>query len=563
MKYIKLVLLFYLLVVTIFVFKITGQIYGVNDDVIIQNWLSGVFTGRPEFMIRGSATPKITYGLLLSILYAIIPSINWFPLSLLALTLISWLIIGLISFRSKNYYAVISYLILSFLHLLWFIPNPTYTAASIILSFSALSYISINLVDKKFTFTNPILFLLLSISYLIRPESFFLGSAVALPFIFFAIAKNTINYKLLVKKFSISVILLIGIIAIDFSFEKIYYSQNKDWVIYSKWEDARYKIQANAPEAAVSENPQNYGWTRAEVELFKTYNFVDKDTFSTDKFNDLLKQTSSQKSSFEFMMAQKAHQKLFDSGINWNWVNLISMISLFYFLFFFASFPKIKNYLVFSLLSLGVLYFMMLYVAGFLRQPERVQLSAIFISNLISLISFSLIKKPALKFYWGLNPILNAFILVIILNLSSAQISIFKNKVGKTTGAFWIDQTSYLGTFPQDAIFIGNASQFRNNYVSPYFVNYFDVEDRIFTFGWHNFSPHWDLRARQLGLDPDNILKSVIDDPRVYWVSGQNSMNYIVEFMNEKNLTFSGPTIVGKMENFGVEYLVWKFSKND
>jgi hypothetical protein len=40
-------------------------------------------------------------------------------------------------------------------------------------------------------------------------------------------------------------------------------------------------------------------------------------------------------------------------------------------------------------------------------------------------------------------------------------------------------------------------------------------------------------------------------------------MNYIVEFMNEKNLTFSGPTIVGKMENFEDEYLVWKFSKND
>jgi hypothetical protein len=31
----------YFVFVVIFVFSTTGQIYGVNDDVIIQEWLSG------------------------------------------------------------------------------------------------------------------------------------------------------------------------------------------------------------------------------------------------------------------------------------------------------------------------------------------------------------------------------------------------------------------------------------------------------------------------------------------------------------------------------------------
>jgi hypothetical protein len=33
--------------------------------------------------------------------------------------------------------------------------------------------------------------------------------------------------------------------------------------------------------------------------------------------------------------------------------------------------------------------------------------------------------------------------------------------------------------------------------------------------------------------------------------------------MKEKNLTFVGPNEVGKMENFGEEYIVWKFNEND
>ena len=61
----------YLSLVTYLIFRFTKQTYGVNDDVIIQNWLSGFYTGTPELMIRGSATPKMIFGLFVSNLYAL------------------------------------------------------------------------------------------------------------------------------------------------------------------------------------------------------------------------------------------------------------------------------------------------------------------------------------------------------------------------------------------------------------------------------------------------------------------------------------------------------------
>jgi hypothetical protein len=69
-----LILLFYLFVSTLVIFKNTKQAYGVNDDVIIQNWLSGFYTGTPELMIRGSATPRISFGFIVSNLYKTKPA---------------------------------------------------------------------------------------------------------------------------------------------------------------------------------------------------------------------------------------------------------------------------------------------------------------------------------------------------------------------------------------------------------------------------------------------------------------------------------------------------------
>jgi hypothetical protein len=55
----------------------------------------------------------------------------------------------------------------------------------------------------------------------------------------------------------------------------------------------------------------------------------------------------------------------------------------------------------------------------------------------------------------------------------------------------------------------------------------------------------------------------VINDPRVYWVSDPESMNYIVEYMEESELDFKGPMIAGELEYVENRYIFWNFDSND
>jgi hypothetical protein len=513
-------------------------------------------------MIRGSATPRISFGFIVSNLYELMPSINWFSIILLGFTLFSWYLLGLLAFKSNNILAVSVYFVISFLHLLWFIPSPTYTAAAVILSFSTLIFVSKQILDGKVNFSFIPISFAYAFSFLIRPESFLLGSAVTIPFIVFALIKNKKVIKKEVKYILASLLIVISVIGIDFAFEKIYFKNNANWAEYKDWEQARYKIQANAPEKAVLINPTKYGWTKAEAEIFKNYNSIDPNYFTVDKLNKLIFDTQSE-TIIERKFLQKAHQQIFDSDINWEWKRLIQLISLVFLLFLFLILPKSINYLLLSISSLAIIYLIMLYVAGFLRQPERVQVSVIFICILVSWAGFIFSNGSNSRNQLDQYSILSWLLFALIVSSTFNQSLYLKSKVAGASNVFWLAESSYLGSFPKDSIFVGNASQFRNNWISPYKVEYFDVEDRIMSFGWHNFSPHWVKRAQNLGLDPNNMFNSVIGDPRVYWVSDPESMEYIVSYMKERNYNFIGPEIVGKMDYVGNEYIVWNFNPRD
>ena len=556
------VLFTYLSATTFAIFKITKQTYGVNDDVIIQNWLSGFYTGTPELMIRGSATPRISFGFIVSNLYELIPSVNWFSIILLGVTLLSWFLLGLLAFRSNNFLAITVYFVISFVHLLWFIPSPTYTAAAVILSFSSLIFLSKQISEGRVNFSFlPITFAYV-FSFFIRPESFLLGSAVTVPFILFAVIKNQQVIRQNLKLILSSLLIVVSAIGIDVTFEKIYYSNNTNWTEYREWEQARYKIQANAPEKAVLENPAKYGWTKAEAEIFKNYNSIDPNYFTVDKLNKLIFDSQSE-TKIDFKFLQKAHQQIFDSDINWEWKRLVQLISLVFLLFFFLSFPRPSNFFLLSVSSFFIIYLIMLYIAGFLRQPERVQVSVIFISILVSWTSFIFTLESKPKNEMKHFAIIGWLVFILVAFSATYQASYLKTKSGVGPNLFWQNQNAYLMKYPNDSIFVGNASQFRNNWISPYKVEYFPIESRLLSFGWHNFSPHWIKRSEELGLDSNNLFNEIIDDPRVYWVSDSQSMEYIVSYMNEQGYKFDGPDVAGEMEYAGNEYFVWKFNPSE
>jgi hypothetical protein len=94
----------YLTFVIVFIFLTTGQTFGVNDDVLIQSILSGTYTGKPEFILSGPATPKILFGYLMSTMYEFMPFVNWFTILMLTLVIISWFILGLIAIKNFKWF---------------------------------------------------------------------------------------------------------------------------------------------------------------------------------------------------------------------------------------------------------------------------------------------------------------------------------------------------------------------------------------------------------------------------------------------------------------------------
>ena len=120
----------------------TFPVYGINDDVIIKSWLSGDYTGNPEFFIRGQATPRILFGYVVSFFYRNIPGFEWFSLILLASVIISWsLIFVLVNKMSEGRIRIYSNLALLLFYAVFYSSyfiTPTYTAAAFLPSSSAL-----------------------------------------------------------------------------------------------------------------------------------------------------------------------------------------------------------------------------------------------------------------------------------------------------------------------------------------------------------------------------------------------------------------------------------------
>ena len=368
--------------------------------------------------------------------------------------------------------------------------------------------------------------------------------------------------SILYPNFNMYTLFILGFaVTIDMSVERKYYENNSNWSSYKDWEAARYKIQANEPERLLLENPTKFGWTKSSAEVFVNYNAIDRSYFSVDKLKTLISNTDQDREVNFYTFLSESHLKIFNPKTNFGFEGILMLILLFFILYLFNSFPNIFPYLVLTGSAYLILYLIMIYVAGFLRQPERVQVSVIFLAILVSLVSNLIAPKLESNFQSLSLFIISLYVLVFIINQSIPQGQYLRFKVAGAPNVFWISQVEYLSKFPKDSIFVGNASQFRNNWISPYKSGKFEVENRIFTFGWHNFSPHWDKRADKLGLDPMNIMKSIIEDPKVYWVSDSASMTNVIQFMREQGYQFTYPKVVGEMQYVEEKYLVWDFNR--
>lgn len=218
-------LTFFIFIICVFVFKIQ---YEANDDRIMQLILNGTLTnGTPDYH---SVFNNVIFGFLVSKLYEIIPSIEWYPIALLSFLFIANFTLNYIVFKYTNGAKKIALVLLSLVSV-WFITNLQFTSVTTYSAFAAYLIFVIER-DNRLKWISIIL---LFLSSLIRLDMFLLLSLCIIPFIIInQFKRENIKYT----------VVLIGLI-MSAHLIHLYAYKLDGWDFYSTFNFLRGKLNDN------------------------------------------------------------------------------------------------------------------------------------------------------------------------------------------------------------------------------------------------------------------------------------------------------------------------------
>ena len=545
-----------LVTISISLVKTTLPVYGVNDDKIIESLVSGEYTGEPEFMVSFSATPKIIFGITLSGLYKLNGEIPWYGIYLASIVIIGWALLLTLIFLKSNKLVFFILLILVVAYLNWFIPGMTYTSAAVIPSIGSLICLTY-LVHIKKTKLSYFIFLgtIFGLGYTTRPESAFLALLACFPIILFVIIKSIKSGNIaLVGKFLVSAF---SLILVNFAIEQIYLSQNPEWIKFRAFESARYEVQANQVERELVLDPARFGWSVEETQMFVAYQFADKNVFTEDKLNKLTKLSRSSQDFRIDKIVQMGLNNLNSNQVNSLWTNFLISVLFLHALFMTRLYKKNSNYLFTTVLGIILVMSAFTYISAYLRLPERVTVSFYFIIVLMPIIFDPFFEARKVS-TGNARTLISTLLMGLSLFFLIKQFSVQKDRNYAYTATNFLDsQITFFQSFPENKVFIGNSSQFRDQWQSPFEFNKKVISSNILSLGWHTFSPHWEKKVEVLGLDSDNFFQQVTTNENLLWVTDSNGIKQIESYYQQKNYSDNEFIRLNSIDYFGEEYSVW------
>ena len=379
------------------------------------------------------------------------------------------------------------------------------------------------------------------------------------------IATNRFRIKIIIKNLLLISLLPILTLLINFTAYKIQFS-DQEWKDYQNFESARYTIQDNEIERIISEDPSKYGWEEYEYQLFDSYNFLYKDPFTGQKLIKIIDETnitpaSIFNSKFDDVVNRiETKFKSFDFIIKSGFI-FLTLITIQ--LLLNKDRKRIKDLFIYSGFGFIIFAILGIYISIYLRLPERVFFP--FMTLLPFLFIFSHIltfyKNSEIKYNYMISTIF-AFILLFAVAVDSKEDfnQSFFFKINPAYRSFWGEQSAFLQSLGSNKILIGNASQFRTMWSDPYTTNDSLNNLQILQTGWYTFSPYWNKKARNLGLNPDNLIESLLDNPDAIWMSDDEYTKVISEAI--QSMTGNNPKVekISSVIFDQGEYAAYKFS---
>jgi hypothetical protein len=548
------------------VYNRTYPTIGVNDDEFFAQLVSGSYTGRPESQVHiANASPQWIFGLLVSSLFKINPNISWYFIILALTVIVSVTIITFVTHvLTKNLISIIFATLLSSVILIWYVQSPTYTASAFYSGTAGFFALAVYLFDKSKTIYGVTAALLISWSISTRTESFIGVLSLFSILIFIFILTNSLSKRIIVKNLLVISLFPILTLLINFTAYKIQFS-DQEWQDYQNFESARYTIQDNEIERIISEDPSKYGWEKYEYQLFDSYNFLYKDPFTGEKLIKIINETNITPTSIfnskfeDFVNRIETKFKSFDFIIKSGFV-FLTLITIQ--LLLDKNRKRIKNLFIYTGFGFLIFSIIGIYISIYLRLPERV------FFPFMTLLPFLFIFSQILTFYKcdevnynkKVSTIFALILLFVVSNDSREDFNqSFFFKTNPAYRSFWGEQSAFLMSLGSNKILIGNASQFRTMWSDPYTTNVSFNNLQIMQTGWYTFSPYWNNKAIKLGLNPDNLIKSLIDNPDTIWMSDDEYTKVISETI--QSMTGNNPEVekIGSVIFDQAEYAAYKF----
>lgn len=512
---------FLFLAATILIF---GFNYENNDDTTMVSILNGSYSGTPD----GHAIfIKYALGWIIKTLYCIPLPINWYAAVMLGIYLFAMVFL-LCQFlnRFPRRPALVCALYIGFISALWIMQISWFTFSTCGAFVTAAVSLSYALIPKEEDLKPgklvPLI-LLLCLSYNIRKQ-FVLAALLIL-----AIVWLSKYYDRMFKEFKCWIIPIAGVIclALCIGCNTIAYS-SQDWQEYIDYNTQRAMVQDYYGTPPYEENKEYYdalGYSDLDLRSMKQYHYMLLDDFSTDYFRDVYELAKSQQEHPSlFQLIKKTvkttikHYLLCDKE-DWGPIQVLSILApvSLVLMALILSWKDRRHYWIFSFLLLAGLGCMWLYITYNGRYLERVSLSLRIITIAASLAGISILldDHPLHMPKWT-DQVPGRVALYAL-----AAVTLF-------CGAYatWQDE-GFADYQPRSLFYVYTDQHPENIYIRDTTLSFDnDQEDSpsvntLSTGGWLHYSPLYDQKLAQFGLDKIN--RSSLLLPNVYLIADEDS----------------------------------------
>jgi hypothetical protein len=496
-----------LTIFSILLITLADPIYGTTDDKILAGFVDGSYTGDLE--LRSIFIQPITNVFMLPFYY-ILPNFGWYFLFQLFFLILG---LSLVSDEINAIKPILNNLIfaISIIVLSWFVPQPTFTAASFLICLIGILLLILiaNRVElDKFRVFAVVVFLLYS--FALRTEAF-LGTLSLL------IVPICFHYRKILKLIlkNLSMIILVSLVFFPANYMLLKITNNSGWQVYDNWNSHRHQLQNRISQNFILENIDKIGWSVPEHNLFVDLSYGDVSTFNSDWIKPAFDLTRDKTGITGMVNADfsPTANKLIKIIVEQQAFSIGVFILLLVLLLVFITYRSLIA-LIFSVTSVLLCVY---FISSTLHAPERIVVPLIFSTLFIYITLIINDKQREIVDTNKQNLLIGASILLALVS-HNGFLDSYKSRHAKIEYSENVKRV--LDPFSKRYILIGSVGTEVNHLTNPYYQSVSQNEIKSIIAGnWETFSPYWYKRNEKLGVVSKNIYQELISNSKAVWIT--------------------------------------------